>query len=81
MAVCISEGSVDILYPLHTLSTAQSHSNFIDILLPVHKHICKTQKEGKVTWKTLTDGTFPSYHDFENTLISHSIKTTDRSSE
>ena len=39
IAVRICERGVDILYPLHTLPTAQSDSHLVNILLPVHKHI------------------------------------------
>lgn len=43
MAAFISETCVNILFSLYSIPTAQPDSNFIDILLPIHKDIWKTQ--------------------------------------
>lgn len=43
MAAFISETCVNILFSLYSIPTAQPDSDFIDILLPIHKDIWKTQ--------------------------------------
>lgn len=51
IAVCVCEGGVYVLYPLHPLTTAQPDSHFVDILLPVHKHILKKQRSRHMSFK------------------------------
>lgn len=43
MAAFISETCVNILFSLYSIPAAQPDSDFIDILLPIHKDIWKTQ--------------------------------------
>lgn len=56
MAVRISEVCVDVLRLLHSIPTAQSDGHFVDILLPVHKHVCKSQMKGELLRHKATEG-------------------------